>query len=389
MIAIFAAGLAVVAGAAWRVDHVRLAEELSRLKRQETAAREEREEQLSAGAAEQQALFNSMIEGVLVLDVQGTVRLANEAFEELFNLRQDLRGRSLMEAVRLHDIQEVYDRTLVEGAVRGYDLDLPSLENRTLQINSAAILDGRGRQQGIIIVFHDITRIRELEDTRRDFVANVSHELRTPLSLIKGYVETLIDGAAKDSSRADKFLRIVEKHADRLTFLIEDLLTLSHLESGQLVMNLRQTPLKDVVDRVCEDLSERAADRRIELLNAVGGELLVRADPDRLQQVLFNLIDNAIKYGGDAGTVRITADDGREGKVEVCVTDDGAGIPEDAQSRLFERFFRVDRARSREQGGTGLGLAIVKHIVQSHGGDLRVESQIGQGTSFCFSLRKD
>jgi len=324
-----------------------------------------------------------------VLDAEGTVRLANEAFEELFNLRKDLKGRSLMEAVRLHEIQEVYNRTLVDGLVQGRELDLPGLNQRTLQVNSAAILDERGNRTGMILVFHDVTRVKELENTRREFVANVSHELRTPLSLIKGYVETLIDGARNQPEVAGRFLATIAKHTDRLTFLIEDLLTLSHLESGQLVMNLRRTHLKDAVARVCEDLSKKAAAREIRLTNAVEADWVVTADPDRLEQVLFNLIDNAIKYGRESGDVRVTADGSAADKVTVRVEDDGAGIPEEAQGRLFERFFRVDRARSREQGGTGLGLAIVKHIIQSHGGELWVESRVGQGTSFYFSLPKE
>jgi two-component system, OmpR family, phosphate regulon sensor histidine kinase PhoR len=388
-IAILFAGLAVAAFVAWWLDRRRMGDELSRLKQQESGTRAKHELNRSAAASEQQALFNSMIEGVLVLDESGAVRLVNEAFGGLFDLRQDLKGRSLMEAVRLHEIQEIYDRTLVEVVVHGFELDLAAPVNRTLQINSTAVLDGQGNRQGIIIVFHDITRIKELENTRREFVANVSHELRTPLSMIKGYVETLIDGAKNEPEVADKFLRTIEKHADRLTFLIEDLLTLSRMETGNLVMNLQRTNLAEAVGRVCDDLSKRAAERGIDLINAIDSERTVRADSDRLEQVLFNLIDNGIKYGRASGNVRILAADGDPEMVNICVADDGPGIPDEAKCRLFERFFRVDTARSREQGGTGLGLAITKHIVQSHGGDLWVESELGQGTSFFFSLKKD
>lgn len=385
-IAFLAAGLAMIFYAKWRTECKRSTEEAEAFKRRESSVRDEHGRQLAAFDAEQQALFNSMIEGVIVLDADGTVRLANDAFEELFNLRQNLTGRSLMEAVRLHEIQDVYNRTLVDGLVHAHEMDLPSLDDRTLQVNSAAILDEKGNRDGMILVFHDISRVKELENTRREFVANVSHELRTPLSLIKGYVETLIDGAKNEPEVADKFLATIEKHADRLTFLIEDLLTLSHMESGQLVMNLQETNLQEAVARVCDDLSKRAAEREIDLINAIETELVVMADADRLQQVLFNLVDNAIKYGKEAGDVRVTAEAGEDGRINVCVEDDGAGIPDEAKARLFERFFRVDKARSREQGGTGLGLAIVKHIVQSHGGELWVESQVGQGSSFYFSL---
>lgn len=387
--AIIAAVVALASLFFWRSDRSRLLREVARLKREKEDVRSRVELKLANFTAEQQAMFDSMIEGLLLLDAEGNVRLTNEAFEDQFNLRQNLKGRSLMEAVRFHEIQEVYNRTLVDGVVQGHELELPAVDNRVLQVNSAVVLDGKGGRRGMILVFHDITRVKELENTRREFVANVSHELRTPLSLIKGYVETLIDGAKEEPELRDKFLHTIEKHADRLTFLIEDLLTLSHLESGTLVMNVQPTRLKDAVDRVCEDLSKRAAEKEIDLINAVSDDIVVQADSDRLEQVLFNLLDNGIKYGREAGDVRITADGRRNGRIEVCVEDDGAGIPDDAKERLFERFFRVDKARSREQGGTGLGLAIVKHIVQSHGGELRVESQLGHGASFYFSLSKE
>jgi len=388
-IAIIASLVAIALWLVWRSDRAQLLGEMERVKREGEEARKRVEWKLSNFTAEQQAMFNSMIEGLLLLDAEGNVRLANEAFEDQFNLRQNLKGRSLMEAVRFHEIQEVYNRTLVDGVVQGHEMELPSINHRVLQVNSAVVLDGKGGRRGMILVFHDITRVKELENTRREFVANVSHELRTPLSLIKGYVETLIDGAKEEPGLRDKFLRTIEKHADRLTFLIEDLLTLSHLESGSLAMNMQPTRLKDAVARVCDDLSQRAAEKEIDLINAVGDDLVVQADSDRLEQVLFNLLDNGIKYGSEAGDVRVTAESGPNGRVEVCVEDDGAGIPDEAKERLFERFFRVDKARSRDQGGTGLGLAIVKHIVQSHGGELWVESQLGHGTSFYFSLSKE
>ena len=388
-LAIFAAVFAIGFLVLWRGER---RQRLGEAERHEKTLREltaKSEQKKLNFRAEQETLFNSMIEGVLVLDGEGQVRLVNDAFQDLFNLHQNLKGRSLMEAVRLHEIEKIYNQTLVVGQVHGYNIELPALQDRSLQVNSTVILDQRSERRGMILVFHDITRIRELESTRREFVANVSHELRTPLSLIKGYVETLIDGARNEPEVALKFLNTIEKHADRLTFLIEDLLTLSHLESGQLVVNPRMTDLKNSVERVCEDLSKKAAKREIDLVNAVGGQVMVAADGDRLQQVLFNLIDNAIKCGRSSGDVRITAAPGEDGFVEVCVADDGAGIAPEACERLFERFFRADKARSRDQGGTGLGLAIVKHIIQSHGGEVRVESQVGTGTSFFFTLNKE
>lgn len=286
----------------------------------------------------------------------------------------------------MHSLQEIVNRVAIEGQVREQELDMPGLEQRLLQVNAAVFLSSDGRPHGTILVFHDLTRLKQLENTRKEFVANVSHELRTPLSMIKGYVETLIDGAKDDPAVATRFLQTIEKHADRLTYLIEDLLTISRLESGQVVMNLQRVELNPVVGRVLDDLESRAAEKQVTLRNAVPADVNVRADSDRLQQVLFNLVDNAIKYGRAGGEVVVSARVDEDKLVEMSVTDNGPGIPPDATDRVFERFYRVDRARSRDQGGTGLGLSIVKHIVQSHGGEVWVKSELGKGASFFFTL---
>jgi two-component system phosphate regulon sensor histidine kinase PhoR len=239
----------------------------------------------------------------------------------------------------------------------------------------------------MVLVFHDLTRLRQLERTRQEFVANVSHELRTPLSLIKGYCETLIDGARQDPAVALRFLQTIEKHADRLTFLIEDLLTISRLESGQVVLNLQPVELAPLVARLLEERQSRVRDKAVRVRNDVPADLIVRADADRIEQVLLNLVDNALKYGGPAVEVTVGARRREEdGLVEVWVKDTGPGSAPEHRERIFERFYRVDRARSREQGGTGLGLSIVKHIVQSHGGEVWVNSEVGRGSTFCFTL---
>jgi two-component system phosphate regulon sensor histidine kinase PhoR len=241
----------------------------------------------------------------------------------------------------------------------------------------------------MILVFHDLTRLRQLENLRKEFVANVSHELRTPLSLIKGCVETLLDGAGDNPGQARRFLQIIARHTDRLTYLIEDLLTLSRLESGTAVLSLSETDLRELGGRTVEDLAARAAERGTRLVNEVPAGLTAHADAGRVLQVLFNLVDNAIKYGRPQGQVVIggRATDGEF--VELWVRDDGPGLPREALGRVFERFYRVDRNRAREQGGTGLGLAIVKHIVQSHGGEVRVESEPGRGAAFYFTLPRE
>jgi two-component system phosphate regulon sensor histidine kinase PhoR len=227
------------------------------------------------------------------------------------------------------------ERARTDGQALGLELEVEfgGQPARLLQVNASTFDDGEGRARGVILVFHDLTRLKELEGTRRDFVANVSHELRTPLALIKGFVETLIDGARNDPEVALRFLRTIEKHTNRLTFLIEDLLTISQLEAGQVAMSRRRGVLRPLVARVLEDFGARAGARSISLVNEVPASLELRADPDR--------------------------------------------------------FYRVDAARSREQGGTGLGLSIVKHIVQAHGGEVRAESDPGKGTTFRLTLPDD
>lgn len=335
--------------------------------------------------SQQEVLLDSMLEGLLLLDERGCIQLANRAFATLFDVTVDIRGRTIMEALRLHELAALVSSLDTEKQVLGYELKLPGLKERWLQINAAAILNGQGRRHGTVLVFRDLTRLKQLESARQEFVANVSHELRTPLSLIKGYVETLLDGARNNPEVATKFLQTIDRNAERLRLLIEDLLTISELESGRVKLNLQVVPFGPVVAKVLEDFRTRAEAKGISLINQVP-DLAVRADVDRLEQVLGNLVENAIKYGRSKGTVTVGGRAVNGGQVEVFVKDDGPGIPPEALERLFERFYRVDKARSREQGGTGLGLAIVKHIVQSHGGRVWATSEPGQGATFSFVL---
>ena len=345
-------------------------------------------EQLSTerAEAERQALFNSMAEGFLLLDRHGRVQTINQSLRDFFDLDGEVRGKTILETFRSHELLELWEQVQRESHLRRIELEVPGKNARSFEV-SAAILPGRaGGIDGGVFIFHDMTRIKQLENTRREFVANVSHELRTPLTLIKGFVETLQDGAKNDPQLTDRFLGTIEKHTDRLTFLIEDLLTISRLESGQIVLNQQPINLRESVERVLDDLESRAAERKIALNNEVADHLEVLADADRLQQVLFNLIDNAIKYGRAEGSVWISADPLEDHTVQACVRDNGPGIPSESVERVFERFYRVDKARSREQGGTGLGLAIVKHIIQSHRGEVWVQSELGRGSSFFFTL---
>lgn len=386
--------LTLLAAAAAVGIHLHWSRRLREARRAEAGLREELDalrkaitESAARAEAGQQAIFDSMVEGILMLDSQGRVRTLNHAIERLFGVtREDLIGRTLMEGLRMHEVAHVAARARVEGTVRGFELTLPGIHhNRYLEVNAAAVSDAGGGIEGVILIFHDYSRIRQLEDMRKEFVANVSHELRTPLTLIKGCVETLIDGALEDAEASRRFLHTVQKHADRLTLLIEDLIELSYLDSGQVSIRREVTALAPIADKVLDALQKPACDKGITLHNRIERSLKASMDSDRIHQVLHNLVDNAIKYGRASGTVIIEADNHPD-SVVVRVCDDGPGIPEAARERVFERFYRVDRARSREQGGTGLGLSIVKHIVQAHGGRVWVESELHVGSRFHFSL---
>jgi two-component system, OmpR family, phosphate regulon sensor histidine kinase PhoR len=345
-----------------------------------------RQQQTTVDAqAQQQILFNSMLEGLLLLDRNRKIYLANRAFKNLFGLKIELRGKTVMEALRVHELAELVERAETEKQVLDYELKLPDLSERWLQVNAAVISNSAGEREGTILVFHDLTRLKQLERTREEFVANVSHELRTPLSLIKGYVETLLDGARNDSAIAERFLKIIERNTKRLDLLIQDLLTISALESERIKLNLQPVELRPLVEKIFTDLKPPAENKNVELVGQLP-ELTATADANRLEQVLANLVDNAIKYGRAQGHVTVGGKKLDDGKLEIFVKDDGPGIPAESLDRVFERFYRVDKARSRDQGGTGLGLSIVKHIVQAHGGEVWVQSELGKGAIFFFTL---
>ncbi len=341
---------------------------------------------LTEEQTKQQTVFNSLVEGLLILDEDGRVQFANPALGKMFGVGPEIRGKELSKDLEALRLNELASETLRTGRVTGFELALPGAGGQVLQVNATTFRDPDRAHAGTVFVFHDLTRLKQLENLRKEFVANVSHELRTPLSLIKGYVETLLDGAKDEPAVAERFLRTIDKHADRLTYLIEDLLTISRLESGQVLMNFQLLDLREQAATALTDLQGRAAERQVCLVNEVPGGIAVRADGDRLQQVLFNLVDNAIKYGRAGGSVRVDVRRKCAEMLECSVSDDGPGIPPEAGDRVFERFFRVDRARSRDAGGTGLGLSIVKHIVQAHGGEVRLQSDMGKGTTFYFSL---
>ena len=363
----------------WRAAEARRASEVAELREAHAAA-------LHAHTARLEATLDSMVEGLVVVDPRGRMALANRAAEALFCFSRMMVGGTLLETLRHHEVAALAARVGAEGAVIEQEVRIESPTVRVLQISAVGLRDTAGAAAGAVLVFHDVTRLRELEAVRQDFVANVSHELRTPLSLIKSTAETLLDGAKDDPAVATRFLEIIDKHANRLTLLIDDLLLLARLDAGRVEMKFEAWALREGAQDSLDDFGIMARARGVTLENAVPAGLVARADPERLRQVLSNLIDNAIKYGRPEGRVTIGGRPLDENRVELTVRDDGPGIPPEAKERVFERFYRVDKARAREQGGTGLGLAIVKNVMQAHGGEVRVESAPGAGTTFFLTL---
>jgi two-component system phosphate regulon sensor histidine kinase PhoR len=362
-----------------RADVARQTREIDALKRQHA-------DDLHAHTARMEAMLDSMIEGLIVIDARGRIALVNRAAERLFSFSRMMAGGTLLEAIRNHEVAALAARVAAETSAIEREIRIEGLVPRVLQISAVALRDSAHAPAGAVLVIHDVTLLRELEGLRQDFVANVSHELRTPLSLIKSAAETLLDGGKNDPAALNRFLEIIDKHANRLTLLIDDLLLLARLDSGRVDLDLQPLLLRGAAQESLDDFALVAQARGVTLENATPSGLSAQADPERLRQVLSNLIDNAIKYGRANGRVTLKGRALPDGRAELSVHDDGPGIPLEAKERVFERFFRVDKARSREQGGTGLGLAIVKNVIQAHGGDVRVESTPGVGTEFFLTL---
>jgi two-component system phosphate regulon sensor histidine kinase PhoR len=296
-------------------------------------------------------------------------------------------GQLIESVVRNTGLKQFIQDSLNRSEPLERELSLQQRGERFLQAHGTALRDAQGEQIGALVVLHDVTKLRRLEYFRRDFVGNVSHELRTPITLIKGFVETLADGALDDREQAVKFLAIINRHTDRLSDLIEDLLALSRLEQEESVENIEreQLPVSDLLDSFVQTCRGKADIKRIELEISCDPDLVLVLNTSLAEQAVINLVDNAIKYSDEGTTVRISAVRDND-DVLISVQDQGCGIAKRHLPRLFERFYRVDSARSRELGGTGLGLAIVKHIAQVHGGTVGVESELGSGSTFFIRL---
>jgi len=336
-----------------------------------------------------EATLGSLQEAVLIVDDHNYIQLANRALQEIFPRAQNILKQRLELVLHSREFLAYVDSVRAARARPQHELEFFDGTHSTwLEVTGALIppLDG-AKGSWALFVLHDITKQKNLEAVRKDFVANVSHELRTPLSIIKGYIETLVDGH-RDMPIEDRerFLLTIQRHTERLNSLLEDLLALSRLESINPGLRRETTALGGVIAGLVDDYHARPAAAGHQLTFSVDpavGDLLI--DPLKITQVFENLIDNALKYTPPGTHIDVTARL-REHEVEACVRDDGPGIPSEDLPHIFERFYRVDKGRSREKGGTGLGLSIVKHIVQLHGGRVWVESTLGQGTAFYLSL---
>jgi two-component system phosphate regulon sensor histidine kinase PhoR len=328
-------------------------------------------------------ILSGMREGVLLLDGDGTVELVNPSLREMLLLGSDGVGRPLLEVVRHAGLKDLLERSRQTDDTVSGEIEVGGLRPRRLLVHARKLA---GEPAGLLVVFVDVTELRRLETIRRDFVANVSHELRTPIAAVRSAAETVRGAAARDPEATAHFLDMIDRNAERLQRLVEDLLDLSRIESREFKVTLEPVPLAATAERALQPFRGRAVDRWVRLVTDLPADLPpVRADRRALEQVLSNLVDNATKYCSEGATVTLrAARDG--GLLRIAVADTGPGIEERHLPRLFERFYRVDAGRSRELGGTGLGLSIVKHLVDAMGGTVGVESEVGVGSTFTVSL---
>ncbi len=326
------------------------------------------------------AVLDGMIEGVLVVDRSGEVEIANARLRELFDCWGDIAGRRTLEVIRRADVDEVLARA--GAAPDPVIAEVALADDRVLQLH-AHRFPASGEREGVVAVFHDVSEIRRLENHRRDFVANVSHELRTPLTAIRGFAETLADDSLSPEQRK-RFVEVIGRNAERLSALIEDLLELSRIEGGKHPIALEPIDVAALAGSLVRDMRPRLDARRLQA-SVSGAGALALADRRALEQILQNLLDNAAKYTEPGGRIDVRAtSDGTRVRIEIA--DTGIGIPDRDRGRVFERFYRVDKARSRDLGGTGLGLAIVKHLVQAMDGEVFLASVEGEGTTFTVQL---
>ena len=339
---------------------------------------------------ELEAVLSSMEEGVIAVDLDEIIISINQSAASMFKSRSsDLEQRSIQEVIRNSELQKIIKKAISSGEHSEGDVVLYQDKEIILNVQTTSLLDEGENFIGILAVLNDVTQLRHLENMRKEFVSNVSHEIKTPLTAIKGFVETLSQGAMENPDEAKRFLNIIEKHANRLVALIEDLMHLSVIEQKDKSkrIKLKRGNIRSVIKTAIQVCQAKAESKKIKVNLICHENISTKIDTQLLEQAVVNLLDNAIKYSEEGGLVQIeviTTD------TEVCISfkDYGIGIPKEHFPRLFERFYRVDKARSRKLGGTGLGLAIVKHIIQTHGGYVTVESNPGEGSNFVIHLPK-
>jgi two-component system phosphate regulon sensor histidine kinase PhoR len=345
--------------------------------------------QAERGRFSLEALLASLSEGVVVTDPEGRIRLVNRSFLEMFDLREIPMGRTMLETVRIPEVAEAAEATFRGEERGGREIRRQPPEGgeaRTFAVNFAPIVEGSGERAGVVTVFYDLSKIRRLETVRQEFVSNLSHELRTPLSILAGYLETMEDPSLLRGAEGREVMQVLRRNCERLTLLVNDLMELSRIESGRIAVQFQPRKPREILDEVREDWKRAFAGKKVKLEVECAEPLPeVQSDPLRTGQIFANLMDNALRFAPQGSRVILGANL-KGAWVEFSVQDDGEGIPPEKLGRIFERFFRVDEGRTRDRGGTGLGLSIVKHLVQLHGGEVRVESQMGLGTKLFFSL---
>jgi two-component system phosphate regulon sensor histidine kinase PhoR len=338
-----------------------------------------------------QAILGSMSEGVLVANSDLTVRLVNDRLQKMFSFSRVLVGRTILEVFRNHLLHQMAQRTVETNQPQEHEIPVDIREGdkfvpKHFQVTSVSLRRPKQGSAGILVVFHDVTRIRSLEAVRKDFVANVSHELRTPLSILTGYLETLLE-SSPDAATRRRFLAIMHKHAQRLNLLVDDLLELARLESREPHLNWERFQLRSCIEKVLEKSEPMIQASGAVVETRIAPDLpCIEADQVKMEQAIFNLLDNALKYGGKSEPRVLIDVDFTPVEIILKVSDNGPGIPLSDQPHIFERFYRVHKDRSRDAGGTGLGLSIVKHTARSHGGNVEMASSPGQGATFIIRL---
>ncbi|HEY6070463.1 MAG TPA: ATP-binding protein [Chthoniobacterales bacterium] len=331
----------------------------------------------------QKAILSAMQNGLLVVDGRRRLALVNRAFCDLFEISEDALGAPFLESVRNPAVERIVSETLRQRKPSQGQL---IIGRREFEMTSMPMGNDNGAVGGAVVLFHDITELKRADEIRRDFVANVSHELRTPLSILRGYIETMLDDPKMPRSETARILEVMDQHSKRLGLLANDLLTLAQLESGRSTLQLSEIDLLRFFNDLVRDWNKKFAAKNLRAVTNVADDCPgIRADEARLREVFDNLLDNAVKYSNTNGEIRLAAEQ-RGDATALSVSDDGIGIGAEDLPRIFERFYRADKARSRELGGTGLGLSIVKHISQLHGGSVEAESKPGSGTKISVVL---